>query len=90
MAGLPSTDISGANVAGPADGITTELLITGELEDCGLKAPINWELGFGIDAWSFPRFRLLDKCSNLILALAFSPDCCCARLRSCLSLPAYM
>ena len=90
VAGLPSTDSSGADVATSAGRVTAELLITGELEDCELKAPVNWELEFGTDAGPFPRFRLVDKRSTLILALSISPACCCARLRSCLSLPAYM
>lgn len=66
MAGLLFTDSSGADVAASAGRITAALVITGELEGCELKASISWELGFETDARSFPRFRLLDKCSILI------------------------
>ena len=65
MAGLPSTDSSGADVAASAGRITAALVITDEFEDCELKARISWELGLETDARSFPRFRLLDKSSNL-------------------------
>ena len=66
MVGLPCTDSSGADCAAFAGRITAALVITDELEDCELKARISWELGFETDARRFPRFRLLDKCSNPI------------------------
>lgn len=42
IAGLPPTDPASADVAGSAGRITAALAIAGELEDCELKAPINW------------------------------------------------
>lgn len=58
-------DASGAEVTLSAFWSTAALAITGELEDCELTAPINWEFGFGVDPSPSFRFRSLDNCSNL-------------------------
>ena len=57
-------DASSAEVTLSAFWSSEALAMTGELEDCELTAPINWEFGFGVDPSPSFRFRLLDKCSN--------------------------
>ena len=59
------SNASGAEVTLSAFWSTAALAMTGELDDCELTAPINWEFGLGVDPSPSFRFRLLDNCSIL-------------------------